>query len=242
MGLQKFSLLFLSFSWFYQNSFSQVGDPKLTEVYQPIPVKVSTIPIPSDAISLFNGKDLQKWIGKDGKPAAWVVKNGTFTVKQGSGDIETTEKFGDQQLHLEFNVPTNIKGEGQDRGNSGVFIMGEYEVQILDNYENKTYVNGQVGSVYKQSIPLVNACKKAGEWQTYDIIFRAPKFKADSSLESPAFITVLHNGVLIQNHYELKGKTVYIGQPYYTAHGDGPLKLQDHGHLVSFRNIWVRKL
>lgn len=238
----KSPLIFLILTLFSNILLSQGIDPKLSEVYEPIPTKVSSSPIPSDAISLFNGKDLQNWVGKGGKQAAWTTANSAFTVKPGTGDIMTKEKFGDQQLHIEFNIPTNVKGEGQDKGNSGVFIMGEYEVQILDNFENKTYVNGQAGSIYKQSIPLVNACKKAGEWQTYDIIFKAPRFKADSSLESPAIITVLHNGILIQNHFELKGKTVYAGQPYYTAHGNGPLVLQDHGHLVSFRNIWVRKL
>ncbi|HEX8547657.1 MAG TPA: DUF1080 domain-containing protein [Cytophagaceae bacterium] len=170
------------------------------------------------------------------------MEKGVFTVKPGSGDIFTKEKFDDQQLHVEFRVPENIKGEGQDRGNSGVFLMENYEVQILDCYENKTYVNGQTAAIYKQSIPLVNACKKAGEWQTYDIMFSAPKFKTDGSLERPAFMTVIHNGILVQNHFELKGQTVYIGNPFYSAHGPAPLKLQDHGHGVSFRNIWVRRL
>ena len=222
---------------------AQQGDPKLTEVYSPVPVKVNfNKNTPTDAVVLFSGKDLSQWQDKDGKPSKWVVKEGAFTVKPGRGDIFTKEKFADQQLHLEFRIPADVKGEGQDRGNSGVFIMGMYEVQILDCYENKTYSNGQTASIYKQSIPLVNACKKAGEWQTYDIIFLAPKFKADGTLETPAFITVMHNGVLVQNHYELKGATMYIGAPAYTAHGAKPLSLQDHNHGVSYRNIWVRKL
>lgn len=180
--------------------------------------------------------------GRNGKVAKWTVAEGAFTVKPGTGDILTKEKFGSQQLHLEFRIPADVKGEGQDRGNSGIFLMEDYEVQILDCFENKTYNNGQTGAIYKQSIPLINACKKAGEWQVYDIIFEAPKFRPDSTLQSPAYITVIHNGVLVQNHYELKGKTMYIGAPVYTAHGIASLKLQDHNHKVSYRNIWVRKL
>ena len=223
--------------------YAQQGDPKLTEVYTPVPVKVGfSNAIPTDAIILFDGKSLDKWQDKDGKSAKWVVKDGAFTVQPGTGDISTKEKFGSQQLHLEFMIPTDVKGEGQDRGNSGVFIMEDYEVQILDCHTNTTYSNGQTAAIYKQSIPLVNACKKAGEWQVYDIIFQAPQFKADGTLDIPAYITVLHNGVLVQNHYELKGKTMYIGAPEYTAHGIAPLKLQDHNHKVSYRNIWVRKL
>lgn len=227
----------------FSNSIAQDGDPKLTEVYSPVPAKVNFDKnMPSDAVLLFDGKSLDNWKDKDGKTAKWIVKDGAFTVKPGSGDIATKEKFGSQQLHVEFRIPADVKGEGQDRGNSGVFIMEEYEVQILDCYSNKTYSNGQTASIYKQSIPLVNACKRAGEWQVYDIVFEAPKFKTDGTLETPAYITVLHNGVLVQNHYELKGKTMYIGAPVYTPHGEGSLKLQDHNHKVSYRNIWVRKL
>ncbi len=222
---------------------AQEGDPKATEVYSSVPVKISVKNnIPTDAIVLFDGKNLSQWEDKDGKPATWIVKDGCFTVKPGSGDIFTKEKFSNQQLHLEFRIPNDVKGEGQDRGNSGVFIMGEYEIQILDCYENKTYSNGQTAAVYKQSIPLVNVCKKSGEWQSYDIIFEAPKFNADGTLGKPAFVTVLHNGVLVQNHYEIKGKTMYIGLPKYIAHDAKSLSLQDHNHKVSFRNIWVRKL
>ncbi len=222
---------------------AQQDNAKLTEVYTPVPPKIYfKNNIPTDAVVLFNGKDLNQWQGKDAKPAQWIVKEGAFTVTPGTGDIFTKEKFSDQQLHLEFRIPADVKGEGQDRGNSGVFIMGEYEIQILDCYENKTYSNGQTAAVYKQSIPLANACKKSGEWQNYDIIFQAPKFKSDGTIDTPAFVTVLHNGILVQNHYEIKGKTMYIGAPIYTAHEAKPLSLQDHNHKVSFRNIWVRKL
>lgn len=223
---------------------AQNGDPKLTEVYALVPPPKVNFKnnIPTDAVVLFDGKDLSQWKDKNGKPAPWTVADGAFTVKPGTGDISTKEKFGSQQLHLEFRIPADVKGEGQDRGNSGVFIMEDYEVQILDCYENKTYNNGQTGAIYKQSIPLANACKKAGEWQVYDIIFEAPQFNSDSSLKSPAFITVIHNGVLVQNHYQLKGKTMFIGAPFYTMHGLASLKLQDHNHKVSYRNIWLRKL
>ncbi len=147
------------------------------------------------------------------------------------------------QLHLEWRAPAEIEGEGQGRGNSGVYIQGRYEVQVLDCYENTTYPNGQTGSIYKQHIPLANACKPPGEWQTYDIIFMAPRFKEDSSLFTPATVTVLHNGVLILNHAVIKGTSEYIGLPAYKAHPlKQPLLLQDHGNPVSFRNIWVREL
>ncbi|MBZ5858599.1 3-keto-disaccharide hydrolase [Flavihumibacter profundi] len=224
----------------------QKGDPKETELWTPVPVKVdpgNAQKAPSDAIVLFDGTNLDKWISpKTGGAAPWVVENGAFTVKPGTGDIRTKEKFADCQLHIEWRTPAGIKGEGQDRGNSGIFFMEQYELQVLDNYTNKTYVNGQAGSIYKQAIPLVNACRPEGEWQTYDVIFTAPRFNADGSLASPARITVLQNNVLVQNNFTLKGKTEYIGQPTYTAHGPLGIQLQDHGHKVSYRNIWIRNL
>ncbi|MGZ5221966.1 MAG: 3-keto-disaccharide hydrolase [Chitinophagaceae bacterium] len=224
------------------------GDPKATEVWEPVP-KIITPVIgnkpPSDAVVLFDGKDLSQWqTEKDGSPAKWSLeKEGVMTVKKGAGNVKTRQGFGSCQLHIEWRTPSTIEGEGQGRGNSGIFLMGLYELQVLDSYNNSTYSNGQAGSIYKQLIPLVNASLKPGEWQEYDVIFTAPKFKTDGSLVSPARITVLHNGVLVQNNVELKGGTVYIGQPSYKAHSDKePLVLQDHGNPISFRNIWVREL
>ena len=220
-------------------------DPKMTEVWAPAPPIVTPgiggAP-PSDAVVLFDGKNLANWAGKDGG-AKWLVKNGAFTVVKGTGDIWTKQAFGDVQLHIEWRTPKKIEGEGQGRGNSGVFLQERYEVQILDSYDNPTYANGQAGSIYKQFIPLVNASRKPGEWQAYDIIFIAPRFTADSTLAMPAKMTVFHNGVLIQNQVELQGETVYIGKPGYTFHAEKePLRLQDHGCPVSFRNIWLREL
>ena len=224
------------------------GDPKATEVWEPVP-KVITPVIgnkpPSDATVLFNGKDLSQWqTEKNGSAAKWKVdKDGAMTVVKGTGNIQTKKGFGSCQLHIEWRTPSKIEGEGQGRGNSGIFLMGRYELQVLDSYNNTTYSNGQAGSIYKQHIPLVNASLKPGEWQKYDVIFTAPKFNEDSTVASAARITVLHNGVLIQNNIELKGSTEYIGQPSYKAHADKlPLALQDHGNPVSFRNIWIREL
>ena len=222
---------------------AQEGDPKDTEVWEPVPETVTSATgdqPPSDAIILFDGKDLSKWTGKDGIPQ-WDVNNNAFTVVRGTGDIQTKQKFGDIQLHIEWRTPAKVVGEGQGRGNSGIFFHGLYELQVLDSYNNKTYSNGQAGSIYKQGIPLVNASRPPGEWQVYDVIFKAPKFKGDS-LEVPARITVLHNGVLIQDNFEIKGTTEYIGSPRIIPHGKGPIKLQDHGNPVSYRNIWVREL
>jgi hypothetical protein len=191
---------------------------------------------PSDAIVLFDGKDLSKWIGAE----KWEVKDGVaIPVK---GDLVTKDQFGDCQIHLEFATPAEVKGSGQGRGNSGVFLMNRYEVQILDSYENKTYFDGQCGSIYKQHPPLVNACRKPGEWQSYDIIFNAPKF-AEGKLVKPGYVTVLHNGVVIQNHWELLGNTAWDSPPMYKPHGEkGPIRLQNHGNPVQFRNIWVREI
>lgn len=232
-------------------------DPKETEVWTPEPRIVTpgltSDDAPSDAIILFNGKNLSQWVSvKDTTRAAqWTVANGAITVKKGTGNIQTKRKFMDYQLHIEWRIPKVISGSGQARGNSGVFLASTgggdagYEIQVLDCYNNKTYVNGQTASIYKQSIPLVNACKKPGEWQTYDIIWTAPRFNDDSTLKSPARITAFHNGVLVQNNVEIQGGTVYIGKPSYKPHGASAIKLQDHGdpsEPISFRNIWVREL
>ncbi len=220
-------------------------EPKLTEVWEPVPQKITpgedSAP-PSDAIVLFDGKDLNEWTNNDGGSAEWTVEDGAMTVKAGTGALKTKQKFGDFQLHIEWRAPSEVKGEGQGRGNSGIFMMERYELQVLDSYESKTYSNGQAGSMYKQSIPLVNACKGPGEWQTYDVIFMAPVFTEKGALKSPARITVLHNGVLIQNNFELRGPTEYNRIPMYETHGKASLMLQDHGNPVSFRNIWVREL
>lgn len=220
-------------------------DPVLTEVWEPEPPVVvpgaGTMP-PSDAIVLFDGKDLNEWISARGGNAAWTVADDAMTVVPGTGDIKTKLSFGDVQLHIEWRTPPVVKGEGQGRGNSGIFLMERYELQVLDSYNNRTYSNGQAGSMYKQGAPMVNACLPPGEWQSYDIIFMAPVFTEGGHLKSPARITVFHNGVLIQNGYELKGGTQYDRLPGYEMHGDAPIRLQDHSDLVSFRNIWVRKL
>ncbi len=223
--------------------------PKTTEVHEPIPAKVTTGKMnsaPSDAIVLFDGTNLDNWVGtRDSLAAKWILnKDGSMTVKNGSGDIQTKQNFGDIQLHIEWRNPTTPRAKGQNRANSGVFFQGRYEVQVLDNYDNITYANGQAGSVYKQHIPLVNASKPSGEWQTYDIIYHAPKFDQIGRKTKSATVTVLHNGVLIQDHVVIYGTTEYIGIPKNNPHGKGPLKLQDHNDNsgVSYRNIWVREL
>ncbi len=222
--------------------------PEATEFYEPVPPKISpglsnSTP-PSDAIVLFDGNDLSAWVNeKNGSAATWNIENNILTVNPGTGGIKTTKDFGDIQIHLEWRAPSEIEGKGQGRGNSGVYIMNKYEVQILDSYENETYTNGQAASIYKQSPPLVNATKPPGEWNIYDIIFTAPRFNKEGMLLSPARIIVFHNGILVQDNFKLKGPTKYIGIPNYTPHEEKlPLHLQDHGDLVSFRNIWVREL
>lgn len=197
---------------------------------------------PSDGIVLFDGTDLSQWQGRNGKAAEWEVHDGAVTVVKKKGSIVSKEKFGDCQLHIEWRTPENVVGDGQKRGNSGIFLQGRYELQVLDSYDNKTYPNGQAGAVYKQHVPLVNVCRKPGEWQAYDIIYTAPRFKDDGTVESPAFITVLQNGVLIQNHVEIKGNTSGKGQKYTQHELEQPLMLQDHSDPVSYRNIWIRKL
>jgi hypothetical protein len=223
-------------------------DPKLTEIWFPVPEKVTpgATPgaAPSDAVILFDGKSLDAWkSATNGGEAKWNLVNGEMVVAPSTGDIQTKQAFGDAQLHVEWWDPQLPADKvNQDRGNSGIFLQDVYEVQVLDNFENKTYVNGMVGSIYKQYPPLVNAAFAAEHWQTYDIIFTAPRFAADGSLTTPARFTVLLNGVLVQNNVALKGGTTYIGAPSYRPHGDMPLRLQDHGHLVRYRNIWLRKL
>jgi hypothetical protein len=225
---------------------AQITDPKATEVWTPEPRLVTPgegTQAPSDAIVLFDGKKLDEWLSaKDSSAAKWEISEGAMTVKPGTGDMITKRNFSDFQLHLEFSTPEIVKGEGQGRGNSGIFLQNRYEVQVLDCYQNRTYSNGQTGAIYKQSIPLVNACRKPGAWQTYEILYTAPRFNQDGILLTPAYVTVLHNGILIQNHVAVKGTTEYIGLPKNEAHGKGPLKLQDHGDLVRYRNIWVREL
>ena len=231
--------------------------PEDTEVWQPVPPVVvpgpaiASVP-PSDAVILFDGKDLGEWVStRDKSPARWDVTGGVVTVRKGTGNIETRRRFGNYQLHLEWRIPAGITGDGQGRGNSGLFLASTgdgdagYELQILDSYRNKTYVNGQAGSIYKQHAPLANPVRAPGEWQSYDVIWTAPTFAADGSLASPAYVTALLNGVLIQDHAVLTGETTYVGAPRYTAHGATPIKLQDHGDPsapISFRSIWVRAL
>lgn len=232
--------------------------PQDTEVWDPEPKVVTPGAVdsapPSDAIVLFDGKSLDQWINTNDKsPAKWVVSDGVMTVSKvrGSGNIETKRSFHNFQLHIEWKIPANVTGTDQMRGNSGVFLASTgrgdagYELQILDSYHNRTYANGQAGSIYKQSIPLVNPARKPGEWQTYEVVWMAPVFNADGSVQTPAYVTVFYNGVLVQNHFELKGETLFIGKPFYRKFDSAPIKLQAHpdpSEPVSFRNIWVREL
>lgn len=221
-------------------------DPAETEVWEPEPEIVTpgdgTNP-PSDAIVLFDGSDLAQWTDGEGNESKWVVEDNAVTVNPETGTLMTRQHFGNCQLHIEFRTPKEIEGNGQERGNSGIFLQGKYEVQVLDSYENRTYSNGQAGSIYKQHIPLVNVSRKPGEWQMFDVVFNAPSFNEDGSLNKPGYVTLFHNGVLILNHVELKGSTVFSGEPEYKAHDPkGPLVLQDHDNPVSYRNIWIREL
>jgi hypothetical protein len=210
-------------------------------VVKPGPAGAAVAP-PSDAIVLFDGKDLSKW-RSNGGPARWKVENGYVEVAAGTGAIETAEGFGDVQLHVEWMTPNPPKGSDQDRGNSGVFLMGRYEVQVLDSYGNVTYPDGQASAIYGQYPPLVNASRAPGEWQMYDIVFHRPRFAADGTLQRPATFTVFHNGLLVQDHVTLTGPTAHQRRPPYAAHPDRlPLSLQDHEHPVRYRNIWLRDL
>jgi len=233
-------------------------NPKATEVWTPAPPVVTPGATmgapPSDAIILFDGKSLSEWVSaQDHTPARWFVRDGVLVVNKapGVGNIETRRRFRNYQLHIEWRIPADVTGSDQARGNSGVFLASTgpgdngYELQVLDSYRNRTYVNGMAGSLYKQSIPLANAARKPGQWQSYDVIWTAPRFNPDGSLRSPAYATVLWNGVVVDDHFELKGQTLYIGRPVYKAYDEAPIKLQAHGDRsepISFRNIWVREL
>lgn len=229
--------------------------PQDTEVWQPVPPVVTVAPAaapappPSDAIILFDGSSLDAWVNtRDGSPAGWTVADGLLTVNKSAGDIRTRQSFRDFQMHIEWRVPTHITGEGQGRGNSGLFLSTSgsgYELQILDSYRNATYVNGMAGSIYKQSVPLVNPTRPPGEWQTYDVIWRAPRFDAAGALLDSARVTVLFNGVLVQDGFALRGETRYNGPPEYRPYETSPIQLQAHGDPsppISFRNIWLREL
>lgn len=241
------SLFIVTLCW-GQNVPAVMGmKPEMTEVWEPEVAIVTPGEkygdAPSDAIVLFDGSNLNEWTNDNGAPAQWIVKDGVVTV--GQSQLKTKRRYGSVQMHVEWRSPSVVKGESQGRGNSGViFNDGRYEVQILDNYDNRTYRNGQAASVYKQYAPLVNVSKKPGEWQTYDIIFEQPHFNEDGSYLVPPKITVLHNGVLVQHNVVLRGPTAYIGMPEYQIekHGPGFITLQNHGDAVSFRNIWLREL
>ncbi len=236
--------------------------PKIVSPGKVMPGECFVAP-PSDAIVLFDGTDLSKWEaapdkkvlvkGKDmskfkssaGGDARWIVDNGMLVVNKQAGDIQTKEVFGDFQLHIEWRIPEGIQGESQLRGNSGVFLQGIYELQVLDSYNNETYANGQAGSIYKQTAPLVNAMRGPGEWNVYDIIYTAPTFRADGTFRTKPLVTVLQNGIVIQYNTEILGTTPYIGLPQVISHGKGPIRLQAHGDdsaPISFRNIWIRNL
>lgn len=233
-------------------------NPKATEAWSPVPPVVTpgaTVGAPpSDAIVLFDGRNLNAWVSaQDHTPARWLLRDGAMVVNKaaGVGNIETRRRFRDFQLHIEWRIPAHVTGSDQARGNSGVFLASTgpgdsgYELQVLDSYRNSTYVNGMAGSLYKQSIPLVNAARRPGEWQTYDVVWTAPRFNSDGTLRSPAYATVLWNGVLVDDHFALQGQTLYIGKSFYKAYDAAPIKLQAHGdpsEPISFRNIWVREL
>lgn len=251
---KRFEMLFDSLTPMQKNMFlteiKHIMDPEVTIIQ---PGATDRDP-PSDAIVLFDGKDINKeWVESEFgfnrvqtlKPAVtWIIKDGAMQSDQRSGSIRTRRSFQDFQLHIEWKTPSEPKGEGQDRGNSGVIIQGIYELQILDSYDNRTYRNGQAGAVYMQHAPLVNASRKPGEWQTFDIFYTAPRFKDSTTYFTPPRITVVHNGVLIQNNVDIQGPTVSPGIPQYIIrqHGPAPISLQQHGNPVAFRNIWIREL
>lgn len=233
-------------------AFGQSDEEKsrATEVWSPVPKKVEVSPagLPSDAVVLFDGRNLEAWAGNKDGAAAWDIDHGDMVVHPGAGNIHTKQDFCDVQLHIEWQVPSPVEADGkvlqgQERNNSGIFLQSRYEVQVLDSWgDASTYVNGEAGAVYKQSIPLVNATRPPQTWQAYDIIYHAPKFDASGAVVTKARITVLLNGVLVQDNFEIQGPTVWIGRPPYEAHGCAPLSLQDHGHPVRYRNIWIRPL
>ncbi|MDZ7717191.1 MAG: DUF1080 domain-containing protein [Balneolaceae bacterium] len=223
-----------------QNNLSE-WQPEHTETWDPVPEKVyqnQNNGIPSDALVLFDGKDMSQWESNE-----WQIQDDLLIAEPKTGGITTKKSFGDVQLHVEWRIPENVDGESQGRGNSGIFLQGLYEVQVLDTYDNPTYTNGQAGAIYKQYPPEVNASLPAGDWQKYDIYFEAPVFREDGKLLKPAYMTVLHNGVFIHNHVEVKGPTILTGLPSYEKHADKlPLYIQGSGHPLAFRNIWVREL
>jgi hypothetical protein len=270
--MKKTLLALLAFAAFGSiNAQTELTKPEETEFYEPVPKVVTPAAkigeAPSDAIILFDGKGINnfvqdadgsavKWtmdksrvIGREytaeGKPFAWTLNatEGSMTVKRGTGDVKTKQLFGDFQLHIEWRSPMESDSlKGQQKGNSGVFLQERYEVQVLNNYKNTTYTNGQAGSLYKQTPPLANACSVMGEWNVYDIIFSAPRFRRNGSLEKAGVVTVIHNGIVVQHATVIQGSTEYIGAPKNVAHGKGAIKLQDHGNAVSYRNIWIREL
>jgi hypothetical protein len=227
------------------------SNPNSAEIFEPIPNPVVPAAIwgnaPSDAIVLFDGKNLDEWVSpKDKSAAKWTVADGLLTVNKAAGDIETKRKFDSFQLHIEWKIPATIGEKGQSRGNSGIFLSGKYEIQVLDTYnnENKTYVNGMAGSVYRESIPLANPAKKAGEWNVYDIAYTAPEFNEDGTLKAAARVTIFFNGVLVQNNVEIKGATSTTTKHVYTKHDAAAIRLQAHGDKsepISYRNIWIRE-
>lgn len=224
----------------------KITDPKLTEVWDPEPKVVipglTNDQPPSDAIVLLEKNSGLQWIHYDGSPNQWSIEDGIMTCKPGTGTIKTKETFGDCQLHIEWSTPHEPSKKDQDKGNSGIFFQNKYELQILNSYKNRTYANGQAGAIYKQNPPLVNATKQSMEWNAYDIIYHAPKFDTDGNMTQKPTITAFHNGVLIQDNFELEGTTEYIGKPKVIPHGDESLVIQDHNNFVRYKNIWLRKL
>lgn len=250
-------IIFLLLTLIQVTLFAQQKTPESTELYSPVPPVVTPgegINPPSDAIVLFNGSDFDQWESIKGSPVGWILSDGCMTIKPGSGDIKTKRAFGDCQLHVEWRCPSvtgkTETGREQGFGNSGILLQSRYELQVFDSYnypvyhnDKPIYTNGQAGSVYKQITPLVNACRKQGDWQTYDIIYQAPRFSDNGRVAIPARITVIHNGILIINNAEIQGSMSYIGLPEYKVHGlKEPLSLQEHGDEVSYRNIWIREL
>jgi hypothetical protein len=251
--MSKYSnILFVFFAFAVTFTFGQEKEPTIpeaTEFYEPVPPRVvpgKNNAAPSDAIVLFDGKNFDQWVSSvDSTTVKWHLNtDGSMSVNDKTGNIQTKKNFGSMQLHIEWKSPAEIQREGQNRANSGVFIQQRYEIQVLDNNDNPTYTNGQVGSVYKQGVPLAMASVPTGEWNTYDIIFHAPEFSRGGNIVEPATVTLLHNGVLVQDHFIIEGTIKYIGWPKYEAHGKAPIMLQDHGDnsRVSYRNIWVREL
>jgi hypothetical protein len=252
--MKKTLLLLCIFCAFAVNAQNQKPEdvkmkPEMTEFWDPEVTLVTpgnqSQDAPSDAIILFDGTSAsltQNWTDSKNQAPGWKVADNSVTVVKGAGIIQTKITFEDVQLHIEWRTPYEVIGESQGRGNSGIKFQGLYELQILDNYANRTYRNGQAGSIYKQYAPLVNVCKKPGVWQTYDVIYTAPRFKDDGSVFTPTRFTVLQNGVLVQNNVQVLGTTEFIGIPKYKKHGPAPIVLQDHGNPVSYRNIWIRKL